>query len=319
MPSSIGFTNTFKEAATKLLQKVYVKEGLENPNFWREIFNIMEDDSKRAFFQNHSIIPLGLLSPVQEGAVPELDMAAPGFTMQYVFTDYGLRYEITRRAEREDPKNIFNLMPRMLRRSVDETMEYLFWIAFNSSFLSYAEGGYNVDDGHPLISSFHPLPGLPGVVQSNFLGNVAFTPESLQAAKTAMMLTRDDRGKLIQYIPKTVVYAPGYHQQVTEVLQTNLYPETNQNRINIAAQQRSKIEPYEVPYLVPNEGPGPYPWWLITKKGSLANSHTIFANIRENRQRTFIDQNTESIVHEAKIRIATGVESWRGIIASGGA
>jgi hypothetical protein len=317
--SSIHFTNTFKEASTKILEHVYVKEGLENPTFWKEVFNTPDYDAKLSFFQNHSLIPLGLLAPVGEGGVPDLDYASPEFTMMFTWQDFGLRYVITRRASIEDPKAIFNKMPRMLRRSVDETLEYLFFNNLNLSFLNKAQGGYNVDDGLSLINAAHPITGMPGVTQSNFLGNVAFTVESLQAVITMFALTRDPRGKLIRYIPKNIIYPPGYHQQVTEILQTNVYPSTDQNRINVVSQQRTKLEPIEVPYLNPNQGAGPFPWWVATGKGSLENSHSMFAAVKENRQRTYVDVQSESIFHEARVRISNGVDSWRGIVGSQGA
>src|ERR1700679_1940704 len=100
MPS-IHFTNTFFEAMTKIVQEGYVKEGNENPNYWKEVFNTPEYDEKRRFFQNHSIIPLGLLAQMGEGAVADTDSASPGETMMFTFQNFGLRYIITQEAREE--------------------------------------------------------------------------------------------------------------------------------------------------------------------------------------------------------------------------
>jgi hypothetical protein len=316
MPS-IHLTNTFLEAATKILEKIYTKSGLEIPLRWPEVFNTPDYDMRRRFFSQHSIVPFGLLSQMGEATQAPLDSAGPGLTSTFFWQNFGLRYIISDDAQLEDPQSIFKEFPKMLRYSVDQTQEYLFWNILNLSFLSWAEGGYNLADGQPLISAIHPLTGLPGVTVSNFLGDVALTVESLQAVIIQFNLIKDDRGKLIRYIPKDIIYPPGLHQTVVEVLQAYFYPSTDQNRPNVVY---NAVTPIAVQYLTPAQGPGPFPWWVTAGKGKLGrDAHSMFAALKYNKQRSYIDQTNQNLVHEAKIRVSMGAVDWRGIVGSGGA
>src|SRR6202042_3864479 len=98
----------------------------------------------------------GLLSQMGEATQAPLDSAGPGLTSTFFWQNFGLRYIISDDAQLEDPQSIFKEFSKMLRYSVDQTQEYLFWNILNLSFLSWAEGGYNLADGQPLISAVHP-------------------------------------------------------------------------------------------------------------------------------------------------------------------
>lgn len=316
MPT-VMLTNTFLEAATKVLEKVYTKSGLEHPMRWPEVFNTPDYDQKRRFFSQHSVVPFGLLSQMGEGQAAPVDSAAPGLTSTFFWQNLGLRYIVTSDAQMEDPQSLFQELPKMLRYSVDQTQEYLFWNILNLAFLSYSSGGYNLADGQPLISNAHPLTGLPGVTQSNFLGNVALSVESMQAVITMFQLLRDDRGKLIRNNPKDIIYPPGLHQTVVEILQSYFYPDTDQNKPNVV---HNALTPRAVQYLTPAQGAGPFPWFVTSGKGKLGgDSHSMFAAVKYNKQRAFIDKNTENLIHEAKIRVSYGAVDFRGIVGSGGA
>lgn len=318
MPS-IQLTNLFSEFSQKVLQKTYVKEGVEYPRLWSQVFNDANKyaDKNRSFFQAASVIPLGLMENMGEAQRPPLDSAAPGLTSTFLWTNYGLAYQISDDAQLEDPMGIVRMLPKMLSRSVNESLEYIFWNVLNMSFLNTAQGGYSLADGQALISAAHPLTGNPGITQSNYAGNVAFTVESLQAALTAFKLLKNDKGMLMKLQPKDVIYPPGYHQQVTEVLQSNLYPSTDQNRINVVA---NKLTPIEVPYLNPAQGPGPFPWWVSAGKGELGQSgHSMFAGMKYEKNWATVDPMSRTLIHAAKTRVSQGAFDWRGIYGSSGA
>lgn len=315
--ASIHNTRTFFEAQTKVLEKIYTKTGEQNALKYPEVFNNYDVDESRSFFQVQSLVGFGTLNRKDEGQSAALDASSTGLTSQFAWVSYALRYIVTPEALLEDPKSILPKLPGLLRYSSDQTKEYLFWNILNLAFLAASSGGYNLADGQPLCSSAHTLTGAPGQTVSNTLGSVALTVETLQSAISLFSIIPDDRGLLTHVTPKHIVYPVGLHQTVVEVLQSYYYPTSNENRINAVA---GAVEPHAVQYLTPFTGNGPFPWFVLADKGTLGmNSHSLFANIKFDKQRSWVDDATENLNHQTEFRASWGAVDWRGVVGSQGA
>ena len=210
-----------------------------------------------------------------------------------------LRYIVSKEMAREDAKKIIPKLPGLLRYSSDQTKENLFWSTYNQAFNS----AVTLADGQPLCSNAHPCTGALSVTYSNYLGSVALTVESLQQAINLAASLPDDRGLLTYRTLKDLVYPIGLHKTVVEVLDSFYYPTSDENKVNAVA---GSVEPHAIEYLLANTN-GPFQWFVQAGKGALGtDSHTVFANVKWDEQRAWVDENTSSMNHETEFRSRMG-------------
>lgn len=309
-------TRTYFQAATKLVKNIYSNSSPLKPNRWPEFFNAFDIDMDRSFWQAMSLVGFGTLALKTEGQAATLDASKEGFLTMYPFFSYALRYIVTKEMMREDAKRIIPKLPGLLRYSKDQTIEFLVWNVLNLAFLDKASGGYNVADGHSLCFDAHTCAGAPGITYSNTLGFSALTVETLNQVFSLMANMPDDRGLTTSRMPVDINYPIGLHQDVVEVLGSFYYPDSNENRVNSVA---GSLKPRAVEYLVAAPQ-GPFPWFVSSGKGELGtDAHTAFVNKKWDEQRSWVDENVQSMNHEVEVRLQWGAVEGRGIFGSEGA
>ena len=246
-----------------------------------------------------------------EGQSASLDASKEGLLSAFPYVTYALRYIVTKEMSREDAKRVIPKLPGLLRYSSDQTKEFLFWNTWNLAFSNQVL----LADGQPLCSNAHPLSGASGTY-SNTLGAVALTVETLQQAFVLMGNIPDDRGLTTYRTPQSLIYPLGLHKTAVEVLSSMYYPTSNENKVNAV---KNSVEPYAIEYLTSNAS-GPFPWFVLAGKGELGtDSHTVFANIKWDEQRAWVDDQTMSLNHETEFRATWGAVDGRGIVGSQGA
>ena len=311
--SSLVNTATYWRSQSILAMKEYSNSAPQKPLQYPAVFNVYAGDPDRKFFQYLSLVGFGTLFVRGEGQAPHIDTPSEGNLSYFAYTTFALAYRVTKEMMREDAKSIIPKLPGLLRYSSDQTKERIFWNVFNYAFSTAVQ----LADGQPLCSTAHPLKGAssqPGVNSySNFLGAAPFTVESLQSAFLLMSTIPDDRGLLTSRTPMKVVYPPGMHQVVQEVLNSGYYPSTDENRINAVA---GSIDYMPTDYITANPT-GPFPWFVLAANGEPGqDAHTIFQSIKWDEQRAFPDPQTQSMTHETEFRASWGAVDGRGIVGS---
>jgi hypothetical protein len=309
-------TGTYFRAQTRIVKDIYSNSVPTKPRRFPEFFNEFDIDMDRSFWQALSIVGFGTLALKTQGQVATLDSSKEGFMTMYPFFTYALRYIVTKEMVREDAKKIIPQLPGLLRYSKDQTIEFLVWNVLNLGFLNTAGGGYQLADGQPLFSTVHPCAGQAGLTYTNDVGAAAFTVEVLNQVYTIMGNMPDDRGLTTSRMPEDLWYCIGMHQQVVEVLGSFYYPDSNENRVNSVV---GSLTPHAVEYLV-SAPQGPFPWFVGSGKGKLGtDSHTAFTNIKWDEQRSYYEEQTQSMYHEVEVRLQWGAVEGRGLVGSQGA
>jgi hypothetical protein len=313
---SIINTRTYFNAQVKLLDKIYSNSAPFKPLRYPSVFNMYKGDADRSFFQTMPLVGFGTLSEKTEGAVPVVDYSKEGTPSLFPYVSYALRYIVTKEMTREDAKHIIPKLPGQLRYSSDQTKEFLFWNVFNLAF----NNAVTLGDGQPLCSAAHPLlgassqPGINGY--SNLLGNVSLTTDTLQQAYVLMADIPDDRGLKSYRTPQQLIYPLGLDQTAKEVLSSSYYPTSDENRVNVVA---GSIQPMPIEYLTANPA-GPFPWFVLAGKGDPGtDAHTVFADVKWDEQRSYVDDPTNSMIQETEFRAVWGAVDARGIVGSSGA
>src|SRR6266567_923174 len=308
-------TRTYFQAATTQLKKIYMNSGSMEPLRYPSIFNEYKGDADRSYMQMLSLVGFGTLFEKTEGATAAVDYSKEGLRSSFAYVSYALKYAVTKEMSREDAKKIIPKLPGQLRYSSDQTKEFLFWNTFNLAFLSAAA----LADGQPLCSNSHPLQGSsarPGINSySNLLGAVSLTTDTLQQAYILMEDVPTDRGLVSSYTPKQLIFPLGLQQAATETLSSLYYPTSNENRVNVVA---GSISPMPIKYLTATAG-GPFPWFVLAGKGDPGTDcHTVFADVKWDEQRSWVDDQTMSLFNETEFRAVWGAINGRGVVWSMG-
>lgn len=311
--AALHYSNTWFQSQSKAIKTVFNKTNPMAPILYSEWLNTLTGDADRSFFQVLPFYGLGQFQLLVEGGSPALDQGGEGTPSFFPFVSYALKYGVTKPGRQEDPYKINARLPKFLKYAEEQTRENLFWNILNQSM----NAAVPIWDGLALCANNHTLAGAPGITYNNLLGNVALTVESLQQAFVLMATLPDDRNLASWRTPKWVISVPGYQRVVEETVGSRYYPNSDENRINVAY---GKVEPLIVRYLT-SAANGPFPWWVSAAKGELGmDAHASFASIKEqNVQHVWYDDDTDVMYHKSSFRATWGSVDGRGIVGSGGA
>lgn len=314
--SNLINSRTYFQAQTKQLNKIYTNSTPTEPLRYPSVFNSYEGDPAHGYLQMMSLVGFGVLDELTEGQAAAVDASKEGLVSFFPYVSYALKYQVTKIMMREDAKRIIPKLPGLLRYSSDQTKEFLFWNVFNLAF----NPAIPLADGQPLCSNAHPLQGSsaqPLVTSySNFLGAVSLTVETLQQAYILMANIPDDRGLITHRTPSQLIFPLGLQQTASELLSSSYYPTSNENRINAVA---GSITPMPVVYLTAAAG-GPFPWFVLAGKGEPGqDSHSVFASVKWDEQRSWMDEQSENMFQSTEFRAVWGTVDARGVVGSLGA
>ena len=308
MANGIFFSNEAFESASKIITKVYSKQGVKVKPQYPVVLNDYsgEVDPQRKFVSFLALRGMNLAALFSEDEVPVLQQpVTEGESQTADLSQYGLGYAITRKALQRDPKAILARAPAFLNYSMQISQELLMWQPIN---LGTSINGY---DGVPLFSTEHPLQGIPSITVSNYAQNTAISVESLNTAITAMNLTVDDNNLPIYKTPRQLVCGTNINQQVREILGAKGYPYSDENRPNVVT---DSLELVISRYIT-----GATAWYVLAGKGGLDESdahYMYYAYAEKDRQRTYIDPASEKMFHFSDFECVFGFLDWRGTYGS---
>lgn len=306
MPS-LHLTNTNFQSQSKVLKGIYSNENREAPPHFPKVFNIYDNEPARSFMTFLPITNLGPLAQKNEGAAPLFDALAEGDSSTFNFQTYSLAYKITEEANLEDPHGIFKKLPKYLAKSERVTKDLLIYQILNLAFTA----GVNLPDGLALCATAHTSPR--AATQSNILANTALTPESLQAAFIDFQTLTDDAGLPSYRTPRQLVVPPQLHKIGQEILGSEYYPYSDENKKNVV---EGTVELIVSRYITSTTA-----WFVLAGKGDLNDdTHSMFASFKwQNKQTVWEDGETGNINHRTSFRIAFGTVGFRGVVGSQGA
>ncbi len=291
-------------------RKVFVDDYRELPKNYTEYFNV--DNSERAY--EDDLVTTGLPAAPGRGEGEEIIFDRPVFRgrVRYIHTGYGLGYEITREAVRDDLYGaLVDGGSRNLARSMRETESITAWNILNNATTSVT-----VYDGRPLIDANHT--GVGSLVFSNDAGAVDLSTAALKAAMENFMRMQNDRGLRTELMPTNLVVPVENWWTANEILGTQV--------ITGAASggETSSIISNYVDNVVTGMGlvPGKSPyltdanaWYLLAPKGQ----HKMNFIWRDAPMETSGDDERAQIAwFGITARWSTGATDWRGVYGGQG-
>jgi len=199
----------------------------EHPEEYTALFD--KESSQQNYEEDVQVTGFGLAPVKSEGAGVQYDSEVQGFTTRYTHVAYALGYIVTK-EELDD--NLYEQVSKKrsaaLAMSFRQTKENVAANIYNRAFNSTYKGG----DGVELCSTAHP--NTSGGTYSNKLTVDADLSEAaLEDATIALMGFQNDRGLLINVMPKSLHIARQEYYNAARILKSVNQPTNANNDINV--------------------------------------------------------------------------------------
>lgn len=199
----------------------------EHPEEYSKLFD--SDTSRQNYEEDVQLTGFGLAPVKSEGSGVAYDSEIQGFTTRYTHVAYALGYIVTK-EELDD--NLYEQVSRRraaaLAMSFRQTKENVGANIYNRAFNPTYLGG----DGVSLCSTSHP--NTSGGTFANTPTVAADLSEaSLEDALTALMGFQNDRGLLINVMPRSLIVARQNWWNANRILKSAYTPSTANNAVNV--------------------------------------------------------------------------------------
>ena len=199
----------------------------EHPEEYSKLFD--SDTSRQNYEEDVQLTGFGLAPVKAEGSGVAYDSEIQGFTTRYTHVAYALGYIVTK-EELDD--NLYEQVSRRraaaLAMSFRQTKENIGANIYNRAF----NGTYTGGDGVALCSTAHP--NTSGGTFANTPTVAADLSEaSLEDALTALMGFQNDRGLLINVMPRSLIVARQNWWNANRILKSAYTPSTANNAVNV--------------------------------------------------------------------------------------
>jgi hypothetical protein len=199
----------------------------EHAEEYSDLFD--KDSSDKNYEEDVQLTGFGLAPRKSEGQATQFDSEVQGFTTRFTHVAYALGYVVTK-EELDD--NLYEQVSKRraaaLAMSFRQTKENVAANIYNRAFTA----GYLGGDGVPLCSSSHPNTN-GGTWANQPAVAVDLSEAALEDAIVALMGYQNDRGLLINVMPKTLHIARQEVFNAQRILQSSYSPGTANNDLNI--------------------------------------------------------------------------------------
>lgn len=199
----------------------------EHKEEYSQLFD--SDTSSMNYEEDVQLTGFGLAPVKSEGSGVSYDSEIQGFTTRYTHIAYALGYIVTK-EELDD--NLYEQVSRRrsaaLAMSFRQTKENVGANIYNRAF----NGTYLGGDGVSLASTAHPNTS-GGTFANKPSVDADLSEASLEDALTAIMGFQNDRGLLINVMPRSLVVARQNWWNANRIMKSAYTPTTANNAVNV--------------------------------------------------------------------------------------
>ena len=199
----------------------------EHKEEYSQLFD--SDTSSMNYEEDVQLTGFGLAPVKSEGSGVSYDSEIQGFTTRYTHIAYALGYIVTK-EELDD--NLYEQVSRRrsaaLAMSFRQTKENVGANIYNRAF----NGTYLGGDGVALCSTSHPNTS-GGTFANKPSVDADLSEASLEDALTAVMGFQNDRGLLINVMPRSLVVARQNWWNANRIMKSAYTPTTANNAVNV--------------------------------------------------------------------------------------
>ena len=188
-----------------------------------------KDSSSQNYEEDVQLTGFGLAPRKAEGSGVVYDSEVQGFTTRYTHVAYALGYVVTK-EELDDNlyENVSKRRSSALAMSFRQTKENVAANVYNRAFTA----GYVGGDGATLASTAHPNTS-GGTWANRPSVDVDLSEAALEDAMIAIMGFQNDRGLLINVMPRSLIIARNEWYNANRILKSVYTPGSANNDVNV--------------------------------------------------------------------------------------
>ena len=289
----------------KMIFTVMFDAQKELPAIWREIFTIKTSDRK--FERVMSVTGMQDVPEKGEGALYTTDLITPGWTKDFIHTEFGMMFEVTETALEDDQYDQLSQYARWMMLSARIVEEKRAALLFNNGFTTELS-----PDGVSVFNSAHVLKaGSNGRNQLSTAADLSAT--SLEQALIDLQTeTKDEAGHLVAPITSLTLYIPPALEFVAErILKSTLRPGSADNDTNALKRRTWNI--VINPYLSDTDA------WFVLASNKSQHGFCSYTRVPMSMKPRQIDSRTGNLLYPIRFRRSWGVKMWQGAFGSVGA
>ena len=305
MPQTRGQFPELYDNVDKMIFTVMFDAQKELPAIWRDIFSIKTSDRK--FERVMSVTGMQDVPEKGEGAPYTTDLITPGWTKDFIHTEFGMMFEVTETALEDDQYDQLSQYARWMMLSARIVEEKRAALLFNNGYTTELS-----PDGVSVFNATHVLKS--GAAGRNQLSTAAdLSATSLEQALIDLQTeTKDEAGHLVAPISSLQLYIPPALEFVAErILKSTLRPGSADNDIN--ALKRRTWSVVVNPYLTDTDA------WFVLAGNKSQHGFTSYTRVPMSMKPRQIDSRTGNLLYPIRFRRSWGVKMWQGAFGSVGA
>ena len=185
--------------------------------------------SDKAYEEDVQLVGFGLAQAKNQGSGVTYDSEIQGTVTRYTHVAYALGYIVTHEELKDDLyTEVSNTRSASLARGFRQTKERVGASIYNRGFNPLFTGG----DGVQLFSTAHPNTS-GGVFSNRLTVDADLSEAAIEDMIIQMMQATDDRGLLINLMPKSLIVAPANWFNANRILKSVYQTGTANNDINV--------------------------------------------------------------------------------------
>jgi hypothetical protein len=299
---------TFTELHDNLDRTVAVLLGTkwkEQKPIWRRVYDIKNSQKRSELWMG--VTGVGDIPEKGEGATYTSDVIRPGWSKEFLHTEFGLMFEVTQTALEDDRYDVLSDHAKWFMFSARVVQEKRAAIPFNNGFSSE-----NSPDGVSIFNSAHQLKA--GGTARNVLSTAAdLSWTSLQQALVDWQReTKFEAGQFMQPVEDLILYVPPELEfTAAKIVSSTLQPGVADNDLNTIRTLRN-ITVVKNVYLTDTDA-----WFLLA--GNKSHGFCSYTRKPMTMEPAMTDPRTRNRLYPIRFRQSWGVKYWQGSFGTAGA
>jgi phage major head subunit gpT-like protein len=292
--------SNFADLLTPGFREIFVDKFQEMPMVMEKLYHV--DTSEKDSEKDSAVSGFGYAQVTGEGGPIDYEDPVLGFNVTYVHLKYSKGFKVSREMYEDDLYGIMNKRPAALGRAMRRTAKNQTALVFIRAFNTTYTGG----DSKVLCSVSHTRAD-GGTAQSNASATgIVLNEGNLETAILAMRGQLDDKGMIIDVMPKRLLIPIALRKTAHLIVDSPLRQGTADNDVNV---YQNAFEIIDWIYLTSTTA-----WFLIDPQ---VHELTWFWRKKpEFKSDELFD--TEYAVYKSTMRLSRGWSDWRGVWGSAG-
>ena len=277
----------------------------EIPAIWRDLVNVKKSDRK--FERVMSITGISTIPEKGEGAGYTSSVIRPGWTKDFIHTEFGAMFEVTQTALEDDQYDQLAQNAKWFMFAARQVEEQRAALLYNNGFTTEQS-----PDGVSIFSTAHVLKG-GGTARNRLATDADLSATSLEQALIDLQTeTKLEAGQLSAPVAAlTLVVPPALEFQAHRLINSQLRPGVADNDVNALKKRNWSV--VVSPFLSDLDA------WFVQASNKKMHGLTSYTRVPLSMEPAMTDPRTRNRMYPVRWRRSFGAAFWQNVFGTTGA